>query len=550
MEPSKPIVSRTRVPGLRFLQLWAVLFIVVVGAPEVLSAQHEHPELATAVPPEVPLMKAVLGPFTRPITTRSEGAQAYFDQGMQMVYAFTYPVAIRSFQEAQRQDPSCAMCFWGEALARGPWLNSEMTAANSAPAHAAAARAVSLAGTVDATEQALIAAMAVRYSETHDAATRPALDSAYSRLMAKAYELAPRDLDVGTLYAESIMLLDPVRANYRLGNPFVQSFHRVLEGVLALNIRHPGACHLYVHATEATEEPGKAEACADLLGSSIPGASHINHMPSHTYNRLGRWASAVRSNLDAWHSDQRAQFGEGVSYGGTHNLHMLFFAGAMDGQGAVSAAAAREYAKQVNGGVFYHTMTLLRFGKFEDVLAITEVPEQPLQRGLWDFSRGYAHLRTGAADSAAYYLARVEEAGRTVPATVVMRRHTAPQLLGITGKILRGEVLRSQGRLDEAIAVFETAVTQHDGLRYDEPEPLNFSARHWLGAALLEANRAADAEQVYRRSLVQHPHNGWSLFGLEQAIRAQGRTAEADAVRDDFKEAWARADTMIRSSRF
>lgn len=500
---------------------------------------------------EVPLMPKVLGPYTRTITTTSPLAQAYFDQGLQMVYAFTYPVAIRSFQEAQRHDPNCAMCYWGEALARGPFLNGVMSMQNAGPAYTAAQKALALLGeTTEPAERGLIQAMAARYAERHDPERRAPLDSAYSHAMAEVYRALPNDLDVGALYAESLMLLDPVRAQYRLDDPFVQSFHRVLEAMLALDLKHPGSCHLYVHATEATEDPGKAEACADFLGSSIPGASHVNHMPSHTYNRIGRWDAAVRSNIDAWHSDQRAEFNEGVSYAATHNLHMLFFAGSMDGQGGVSALAAREYAKQVNGGVFYEALVLHRFGRFDDVLSLSNAPEQPLQRGLWDFARGYAHLRTGAADSARVYLARVDAAADTLPATVVMRGHTAAQLLGITGDILRGEILREEGRLAEAIPVFERAVEQHDALRYDEPEPLNFSARHWLGAALLEAERAAEAEEVYRVNLVQHPHNGWAILGLEQALRAQGKLSEADQALADFREAWARADTMIRSSRF
>jgi len=229
---------------------------------------------------------------------------------------------------------------------------------------------------------------------------------------------------------------------------------------------------------------------------------------------------------------------------------MLFYAGSMDGQGQVSAAAAEEYARQVNGGVFYHAMVLFRFGEFEKVLTLTEAPEQPLPLGLWEFSRGYAHLRTGAADSAAVYLARVEEKARTLGPDVQMRNHTATQLLGITGNILKGEILRSEGKLDEAIAVFEQAVEIHDGLRYDEPEPLNFSARHWLGDALLEAGRAADAERVYRGALEQHPDNGWSWFGLEKALRAQGRTAEADQAQADFERAWSRSDVFIERSIF
>jgi len=517
----------------------------LVAAPSTLAAQEAR------TTPEVPLLEAVTGDFSRPVVTDSELAQRYFDQGMQMVYAFTYPVAIRSFEEAQRIDPDCAMCAWGEAQARGPFLNSRMTNSNARPAYDAAQRALSLIDhTDDPVEKALIRAMSIRYAEEHDPDTRPMLDSAYSQAMAEVHRAYPEDLDVGALYAESLMLLNTERAFYRTSDPFVQSFHGVLEDVLARDIHHPGACHLYIHATEATEIAYKAEACADLLMTAVPGASHLNHMPSHTYNVLGRWGKAVRSNAMAWRSDDRTAYGEGVSYAGTHNLHMLFYAGSMDGQGQVSTAAAAEYARQVNGGQFYHAMVLFRFGEFQKILALTEPPEQPLQRGLWEFSRGYAHLRTGSPDSAAVYLARVDEAARTLGDTVQMRNHPAEDLLGITGDILRGEILRSEGKLDEAIPIFQRAVDTHLGLRYDEPEPLNFSAGDWLGAALLEAGRYAEAERVYRESLVDHPNNGWSFFGLEKALRAQGKTAEADQAKADFDRAWERADVIISSTRF
>lgn len=532
-----------------------LVLAAMAAAPSALAAQDDHvhgaPVAGAVVTPEVPLLTAVLGDFSRPVDTDVRLAQSYFDQGMQMVYAFTYPVAIRSFEEAQRQDPNCAMCAWGEAQARGPFLNSRMTNANAGPAYEAAQKALSLIDRTDSpVEKALIRAMSIRYAEEHDQEFRAELDSAYSQAMSEVYRAYPNDLDVGALYAESLMLLNTERAFYRTTDPFVQSFHTVLQDVLAKDINHLGACHLFIHATEATDIAFKAEDCADRLMTAVPGASHLNHMPSHTYNVIGRWGKAVRANALAWRSDEKTAFGEGVSYAGTHNLHMLFYAGSMDGQGQVSAAAAEEYARQVNGGVFYHSLVLFRFGEFQKVLALTETPEQPIPLGLWEFSRGYAHLRTGSPDSAAVYLARVDELASTTPDSIKMRNHTARQLHGITGDILRGEILRSEGKLDEAITVFERSVETHDGLRYDEPEPLNFSPRHWLGAALLEAERYADAERVYQAALEQHPDNGWSYFGLEKALRAQGKNAEADAAKANFDRVWSRSDVFITSSRF
>ncbi|MFP3948383.1 MAG: hypothetical protein ACLFWG_06615 [Longimicrobiales bacterium] len=537
---------------LRLLGL-ALLGCVGLGLAAPAAAQQDTEEGASAE--EFPLYRTVTGPLHRPVTTDSPGAQAYFDQGLQLIYAFSLPQAIASFEEAQRRDPACAMCWFGEAWARGPYLNGGMRASNAAEAFEAIQRAVTLAGDeggATEVERAMIDAMSLRYTEVEDEERRPRLDSLYSRAMHAVHQEFPDDLDVGTLYAESLMLLNPARGEYELDDPFVQRIHAVLEDVLEKDITHPGACHIYIHATEATERPEKAEECADHLGEAVPGSSHINHMPSHTYNRIGRWNSAVRSNIDAWHADQRAAWDEGISYGATHNLHMLLFAGSMAGQGAVSLLAAETYADQVAGGVFYEALVMLRFGWFEKILALdpAERPEQPIQRGLFDFARGYAHLRDGDPHLARAYLARVGETAEAAGDSVQIRGATAELVLGIAGHILEGEIVGEAGDLDGAIAHFEDAVELHDRIPYAEPELLNFASRHWLGAALLEADRAEEAEAVYRASLEKHPHNGWSIRGLEQALRAQGRTAEAEETREWFREAWSETDTLIRGSIF
>ena len=493
-----------------------------------------------------------LGALTRPITTASPRAQAFFDQGLQFLYAFTPEDAVRSFREAWKLDADCAMCFFGEAWAWGPYLNGEMGAVDAPHAFAAIRQAKRLADRrALAVERALIDALLVRYTETHDAVVREKLDTVYANAMAKVYATYPHDLDVGTLYAEALMLIEPRRGTWDVSRPQVQRIHTVLEEVLARDVGHPGACHLYVHATESTTRPEKAEACADRLGLSIPGASHINHMPSHTYNRVGRWGDAVRANIQAWHSDLKAEIGEGFAIYPSHNLHMLLFSASYDGQGAIAIQAGKDYAKISSSASFYHVLTLLRFGRFDEVLALP-VPRMNnlVQRGLVEFGRGYAHLRTGTPDSARTYLDRVDASLREGGDSVSLRGHTATQLLGIVSGILRAELLLAVERTDEALRILERAVAIEDGLRYDEPEPLNFAARHWLGAALLDTGRATDAEGVYRADLERHPHNGWSLFGLEAALRGQGRSADADRVGADFEAAWARSDTWIRASRF
>jgi hypothetical protein len=226
---------------------------------------------------------------------------------------------------------------------------------------------------------------------------------------------------------------------------------------------------------------------------------------------------------------------------------MLLFAASNDGQGAVAVQAAEEYTRLMDGDNSYEVLTRLRFGKFEDILEMDTPPEGAISRGFFDFGKGYAVLRLGDEGTARWYLNQLRTAIDETPERVNFRGHTTAQLLGIVGGILEGAILREGGDVEGAIDVLEAAVEIEDGLRYDEPEPLNFSARHWLGDALHEAGRYADAARVFRAELDDHPHNGWSLFGLERALRAMGDEAEADRVHEEFLEAWGRSDTYLRA---
>ncbi len=493
----------------------------------------------------IPLYPAVLGDHEHPISSTNAEAQAYFNQGFQLMYAFAKEDAVRSFRESWKRDPECAICYWGEAWAWGSYLNGPMRPFEAPHAYAAMQEAVSRINQASEREQAYIEAVTARYVEDFDPDKRRDQDSAYAEAMRKLAESYPDDLDAVTLYADALFLLEPRRGTRDLDDPNVQRLHRVLEGVLAKDIRHPGACHYYIHATESTVAPEKAAACAEHLGSAIPGASHINHMPSHTWNEIGRWADGVRSNLQAWHSDLKAETGEGFAIYPSHNLHMLLFAASMDGQGAIAVQAAKDYAKLTGDSVF-RVLTLIRFGRFDEVLEVTERPEREASGGLWDFAQGYAHLRSGDADFARLYLDRVKKLAETT--TARFRFDAAKLLLNTVGGILEGEIHREADDLTAAIASFERAVEVQDDLEYSEPEPLPFAARHWLGAALLDAERYADAERVYRAELAVHPHNGWSLVGLKAALAGQGKTSPE--VDEDLADSWARADTWLRGSRF
>ena len=525
-----------------------IAFAALCGGPVVSGQEADDAELPEAFRARFPLYREALGPFTRPISSTNPDAQAYFDQGFQMMYAFAKMEAARSFREAWKADPACAICYWGEAWAWGSYLNGPIREEDAPHAYAAIQQAMALApDQATPVERAFIEAMSVRYVQDFDPDRRVEQDEAYAEAMRQVAEQYPDDLDATTLYGDALFLLEPRRGTRDLNDPRVQRLHAVLESVLARDITHPGAYHLYIHATESTSAPEKAEACAEHLGLAIPGASHINHMPSHTWNEIGRWGDAVRANLMAWHSDQKAEFGKGFAIYPSHNLHMLLFAASMDGQGAIAIQAGKDYAKVTRDGMF-HALTLLRFGRFDEILALTDGRSEnnEVSAGLWDFAQGYAHLRVGERDFAEVYLRRVLDVAET--SDDEFRNHDAAHLLGVVGGILEGELRRDAGDTAGAIAAFERAVALEDDLIYDEPEPLPFAARHWLGALLLELERHADAERVYREELADHPHNGWSLFGLQSALEALGRPSPS--VDADLDASWARSDTWLRASRF
>jgi tetratricopeptide (TPR) repeat protein len=504
------------------------------------------PTLPKSFSEPMPLYPKALGKFHRPISSANTEAQAYFDQGFQLMYAFGKQDATRSFREAEKRDPNCAICFWGEAWSWGSYLNGLMTTAEAPFAYTAAQKALALApGHSTPEERDLIEAMTHRYIQRFNPNKRRDQDMAYAEEMRKLAAKYPTDLDVLTLYADSLFVMEPRRGWRDINSPNVQRIAAVLEGALKIDREHVGACHLYVHLTESTTVPGKAEACADSLGDKIPGASHLNHMPAHTYNQIGRWGDSVRANIEAYHSDLKAKTGEGFAIYPDHNLHMLLFAASMDGQGAIAMQAANDYFS-LNGRNMMQILTRIRFGRFDQVLEITQRPKDEIEAGIYDFGHGYAGLRRGEVDFARAYLNRLHKAAETSKA--VFRGHTAHDLLGVLDGILEGEFYRHDGDLDKAIQSFERSVQRYDAMDYDEPEPLPFAARHWLGAALLEAKRYSDAERVYREELKRHPMNGWSLYGLKAALEAQGKPS-GDAAKQ-FVASWSRSDTWIEASRF
>ena len=523
----------------------SIIFIVLFNALSA-AAQHEERTRPADFEQPIPLFAVGLGTSNRSISSPNADARAYFNQGVQLMYAFAKAEAGRSFREAQRRDPECAICYWGEAWAWGPYVNGRMTSTEAPRAFGAIKTASALAEDhASPKERAYIEAMAVRYVEHFEPADHGREDRAYADAMARVAERYPDDLDAATLYAEALFLRLPRPGTFDLADPVVARLVRVLEGVLARDIRHPGACHLYIHTTELTAEPERAAACAGHLGTAMPAASHLNHMPSHTWARMGRWGDAVDASVRAWESDRNSASGATFATYPAHDLQMLVLAACMDGQAALAIRAGQGLTT-LAGDPMYHVLALVRFGRFSEIDALAPRPAADISGGVWDFAHGYARLRRADAAGARQFLARVSSTAASSSST--FRFHPARALLGVLAGILEGEIERAEGRLPEAVAAFEKAVTLDDALVIDDPEPLPFAARHWLGAALIDAGRFADAERVYRADLARHPHNGWSLVGLQRALRAQRKTTRS--VDEDLRRSWARSDVTLKASRF
>ena len=524
--------------------------------------------LGYAEKPGAPVFKG-LGVHTSAAVSRNAEAQRFFDQGVNLLFGFNHAEAIRSFREAARLDPDCAMCWWGMSFALGPNINLPMPPDAVAPAWQALQQAEKLAAKGSPRDQAWIAALAARYANDPKA-DRHALDEAFAQAMGKLWREHPDDLDAGVFYAEAMMDTQPW--DYWQADAATPKGHggeivAVLQDILKRAPDHPGALHLYIHAVEASTTPERAESAADRLLTLMPGAGHVVHMPSHIYYRVGRYADAARVNELAAKVDEdyiaacKAQGFYPAAYYG-HNIHFLWTSAEMEGRYKVALDAARRLVKAVDAVslaqqqaqgelfAFTPTATLLRFGKWKELLAEPAPPAAlTLDTAVWTYAQGFAHANTGdlkAAQSDRARLAaltkadfkRYDEAG--IPAAAMTTLSLA---------LLDGEIARLSGDLPGAIAQFRAASAIEKGLPYTEPPYWHQPTAHLLGAALMQAKRPAEAEAVYRESLKSYRIDGWALFGLAQALEAQGKTDEAARVREEFHQAWRAADTDLSSSR-
>jgi tetratricopeptide (TPR) repeat protein len=527
---------------------------------EVPRAEMRAASSATAFAETEPPLWAGLGSITYKITTANERAQAYFDQGLRLAYAFNHGEAQRAFRMAQKLDPDCAMCFWGEALVLGPNINLPMQDDAVAPAYAAAQKAKALAGKSSPREQALIGALAARYSSDPKAA-RTTFDAAYTAEMAKVAKQFPDDDEIATLYAEAVMDLSPWdywKPGGREAKPQSVPIVPTLERVLARNPNHPGAVHLYIHAVEASDRPKRAEPYADRLRGAMPGAGHLVHMPSHIYYRVGRYLDALEDNKIAVKVDEKYLADTNAPMGVyrlgyyPHNVHFVMASAQMAGDGPTVIAAAEKLGKLIPDeaarGIamvqpvkaapyFAHA----QFSTPETILALPDPGDAiPYVKAMWLYTRGVALVARRDFAGAAAAANAIETLERTADFKLLKDSNVpAQEVLRIAHTLILARVAQAKGDNRTAIVRFERAAALQDALPYtDEPPYWYYPIRQSLAAALLQAGRYAEAERQFQRALSRAPSNGWSYYGLAELHKSRGDTTAARKAEADLARTW------------
>ena len=548
-----------------------ILAAIFITGPAAARQTNEKDDVqSTAVPGQLAPRLQNLGNHKFPVTTNSPRAQLFINQGLMLAYGFNHAEAGRSFREAARLDPNCAMAYWGMALVLGPNINLPMPPEAEKPAYESIRKAVALKKTASEREQAYIAALAKRYSG-EETPNRSALDRAYTAAMRELHDRYPNDLDAATLYAEAMMNLRPWNYWTRDMQPYPETLQimSLLESVMSRNPNHPGAIHLYIHAVEYAR-PELAEAGADRLRNLAPGAGHLVHMPSHIYRRIGRYDDASKSNQDAAAADEdyiaqcRAQGVYPLAYY-PHNIHFLWDSATMEGRSRVAIEAARKAASSIPPDAWRKVSLLhqflvtplfayTRFGEWDLILNEPRPPEDSLfWTGVWYYARGLAYTAKGKLDEATLELNRLREIAAQDSLEgyrVTFSRNGAKAILDIAAEVLAGELSAKRGDYDAAIARLHRGTLLEDNLIYNEPPDWHVPVRQSLGAVLLSAGRPAEAEAIYWQDLERNRENGWSLFGLWQSLRAQGKNKQAAAVEKRFHKAWQRADVTLTASRY
>ncbi len=524
---------------------------------------------STVSPAETEPLRNDLGNYTRKITTKNPKAQRYFNQGLAFLHGFNHASAIRSFQEAANADPTCAMTHWGIALAAGPHINYPLVPPPMAElAWKELTLAQQHADKASPVERDLIEALSKRYANPQPE-DRTALDHAYADAMREVWKKYPKDQDVGAFFAESMMDLSPWNQWTHEGQPNAgtEEIVATLDAVMKMNVNHPFANHLYIHAVEASPHPEKALPAANRLRTLQPGLAHNVHMPSHIDIRTGNWQKAIETNARAIADDRKYFQSLGtrnpglIPFYAAHDYHMLAYAALMTGQSKLAMEKIREALKQmppefvkaaaVKAEAFFALPmeAMVRFGQWDKVLAEPEKYEDymPFSRAFHPAARAIAFAAKGDTSNARKEQAIFNERAAAVPKENEVGNNSSDAIIALIKPMLESEIQIAEGKTDEGITGLQAALKMEDDLKYDEPPAWMIPIRHSLGANLMKAGRFAEAEEVYREDLRRLPENGWSLYGLAESLRAQ-KKPEAVLVKARFTKAWARADIKINSS--
>jgi tetratricopeptide (TPR) repeat protein len=534
----------------------AAILAISLMASSAPGAQHNHSSGA----PAPAVMMDGLGYLHHPISTTSAEAQKFFDQGLTLCYAFNHDEAVSSFKRAAELDPRCAMAYWGIALALGPNINLERDAERDKAAYEALQKALTLAAGATDVERDYIAALAKRYSNDPKADLRK-LDVDYKTAMGELAAKYPDDLDAATLYAEAAMDLNPWRLWTPDGKPNegTEEIVAVLESVLRRDPLHVGANHFYIHAVEASFNPERALPSAARLSGIAPAAGHLVHMPAHIWIRTGDYASAALSNEQAVAADlayMKARNPQGVypMMYVNHNYHFLAAAYTMVGNSAKAVVAADQLAENVRPMIaqmamldyFYPTpiWVRVRFKRWDEILKMPEPgKEAPLTRTMWRFARGMALAAAGKAAEAEGERRALDVEAKGIQEALFGGALT--KVAKVAATVLDARIARAKGDSAGELALWKAAVEAQDAMGYNEPPDWYYPTRESLGGALLRAGKAAEAEAVFRDELQRNPRSGWSLFGLRESLRAQGKTASLDAIQRQLDAAWRVADVKL-----
>ncbi len=511
-----------------------------------------------------------LGNYHYKVTTGSSKAQKYFDQGLTLLYAFNHGEAGRSFKAAIALDSTCAMAWWGLAMVLGPNYNAALNPASLTDINAAVDKAVNLSVHAGENEKALIAALRLRFPR-EAASDLASYSRAYAASMQKAAERFPDDIDINALYADALMNEHPWDLWLKDGTPqpWTPAIVNLLEQLLGRSPQHAGLNHMYIHTMEASGQPAKAMASADILQELLPAAGHLVHMPAHIYIRTGDYIKGIRTTEAAAIAD--SNYVVQCKVQGTyplmyypHNIHFQAACAYLAGNSKKALEAARSVSAHADNRYLYTNVTVQHYyiipyyvmvqtGGWNDILAETE-PDKPLlyPRAIWHYSRGMAlaalnRTKDAQTELDALKLLAKDEA---LASMLIWETNTASQVVQIAVNVLSGELAAKQQNFTAAERFLRQAIEIEDGLLYQEPPDWFFSARHTLGHILLLAKKHVEAEMVFNEDLVKYPENGWALMGLYRSLSGQGKTEAASAAKNRFDEAWKDADLSISSSRY